>query len=204
MNGWLLLIPVISALIGWTINHLLLKTIFHPRQTKTVLGLAIQGVIPARKDKIAKAMAKLVSSEFLSSKAIGEKITSPENFKKIMPQVEHHIDNFLKVKLPQTMPMISMFIGDKTIAQLKTVFVSELELLFPEIMKDYMEKLQEETDLQKIIEEKIIAIPNAKIETLVINGLNRELRMIKIIGGLTGFIIGAIQLVITLFITRQA
>jgi uncharacterized membrane protein YheB (UPF0754 family) len=200
MNGWLYLIPFFSALLGWLINHLLIKTVFHPGQPRKILGITIQGFFPAKKNKIAEDIAVLVSQEFFSFKEIEEKITHPESFQKIMPQVEQHIDNFLKVKLPQSMPVISMFVGDKTIAQLKTVFISELELLFPEIIKSYMSKLQEDTDMKKIIEEKIMSFPNKKIETLVMTALGKELGWIKTIGAITGFLIGLIQVVITLII----
>jgi uncharacterized membrane protein YheB (UPF0754 family) len=201
MNGWLYLIPVISGVLGWLINHLLIKFIFHPRQPRKIAGFTMQGVLPARKNKLAKGIAVVVREEFFSFKEIEEQITRPENFQKIMPQVEQHIDSFLKVKLPQTMPMISMFIGDKTIAQLKAVFVSELELLFPEIMKSYMGKLQEEVDIKKIIEEKLNTFPNEKIETLLMKILDKEIRWVKIMGGVTGFTIGMIQVIITLLLT---
>lgn len=75
---------------------------------------------------------------------IQKKIIDPDNIKKMMPMIEEHIDHFLKVKLAKEMPMIGMFIGDKTITQLKTVFMAELEELFPVVMKNYMKSLQNE------------------------------------------------------------
>jgi hypothetical protein len=39
------------------------------------------------------------------------------------------------------MPMIGMFIGEKTINELKAVFITELESLFPVIMKSYLGNL---------------------------------------------------------------
>jgi sulfite reductase beta subunit-like hemoprotein len=47
--------------------------------------------------------------------------------------------------------MIGMLIGDKTIAQVKGVFIKELEELFPILMKQYMTSLQHDLDLEKIV-----------------------------------------------------
>jgi uncharacterized membrane protein YheB (UPF0754 family) len=200
MNEWLYLIPLVSTMLGWLINHLLVRAIFHPRKPRTILGLTIQGIFPRRKNKLAENIALFASEELFSFKEIENKIADPENFQKIMPQVEQHLDDFLKVKLPRAMPVISMFIGDKTIAQLKSVFVAELELLFPEIMKTYLGKLQQQTDLKKIIKAKILAAPDEKIEAIFISVLDKELKWVKFVGGITGFIIGIIQLAIVILV----
>jgi hypothetical protein len=53
------------------------------------------------------------------------------------------LDLFFREKLTAKMPMISMFIGDKTIEELKAVFMEELELLFPELMNSYSGNLNQ-------------------------------------------------------------
>ncbi len=40
--------------------------------------------------------------------------------------------------------MISMFIGDKTIQQLKTVFLEELRQMFPTLMQSFVSNLQKD------------------------------------------------------------
>ena len=144
----LLLIPIISAFIGWFTNWIAIKMLFHPRVPTKVLGITFHGIFPKRQKQFAEKLGKLVSNELLSFKDIEQKITDPNNIKKIMPHVEGHIDHFLRNKLSEQMPVISMFIGDKTINQLKSVFIAELEILFPTIMHNYMGNLQEELDLE--------------------------------------------------------
>ena len=198
MHWWLVLLPFISAVIGWLFNHLIIQMIFHPYKPKKILGFECQGFFPKHQPRLAKNAGKLVSTELFSFKEIEGKIAGPDSFKKIMPQVEQHIDHFLRVKLGKAMPMISMFIGDKTINQLKTIFVEELEQLFPEIMTSYMDKLQEDIDLEKMVAEKVAAVPVEKIEQFFLQALNKEIRTFKLAGAVSGFIIGLIQLLITL------
>jgi hypothetical protein len=48
-----------------------------------------------------------------------------------------------------------MFIGDKTINQMKAVFIKELQTLFPSMMENYMWQLEKELDLEKIVIDKV-------------------------------------------------
>lgn len=50
----------------------------------------------------------------------------------ILPHADTHVDDFLRNKLPKKMPVMSMLVGDKTIAQLKAVFIEELQDLLPD------------------------------------------------------------------------
>src|SRR5512138_408437 len=100
MNYWLILIPIISAFIGWFTNWVAIKMLFHPREPKKILGLTIQGIFPKRQTILAANLGKLVSDEFLSFADIEKKISDPTNLKKIMPMIDTHVEDFLRRKLP--------------------------------------------------------------------------------------------------------
>lgn len=193
------LIPFISAFIGWFTNWIAIKMLFHPKEEKNILGIKIQGIFPKRQQQFAEKLGKLVSSELLSFKDIEEKISNPANIVKLMPFVENHIDHFLRVKLAEQMPVISMFIGDKTINQLKEVFIVELTELFPVLMKNYMNNLQEELDLEKIVTQKVAGFSSDKLEQILIAIMSKEFRFVEIIGGVLGFLIGLLQVILTFF-----
>jgi uncharacterized membrane protein YheB (UPF0754 family) len=197
MNWWLFLTPFAAAAMGWLLVSMALKMLFHPRHPRKIAGIHFQGIIPKRQQELAVKAGRL-SAALLSSEEIQEKITRPDNVKKIMPQAEEHIDNFLRVKLVKSMPVVGMFVGDKTINNLKSLFVTELEQLFPEIMKNYMGRLQEDFNIEEMVTSKIAAIPPAVIETAFLEMMKTELRLIKITGALLCFIIGWVQLFIML------
>lgn len=198
MNYWLLLIPVISAFIGWITNLVAIKMLFHPRNPVNVLGIRIQGIFPKRQEQFAEKLGKLVSRELLSFSDIEEKISNPENLKKVLPMVETHIDHFLRVKLSESMPMISMFIGDKTIEKMKVTFMDELEILFPKVMKEYSHTLKQQLDLEHIVTEKVKAFSGDKLEEILYQVMAKEFRFVEIIGGILGFLIGILQVALTL------
>lgn len=199
MNYWLLLIPVISAFIGWFTNWIAIKMLFHPREPKKFMGLTIQGIFPKRQQQFAEKLGKLVSEELLSFKDISLKITDPSNLDQLLPHVEDHIDNFLKVKLKESMPVVGMFIGDKTVGQLKAVFVEELRELFPTLMERYMVSLQEQLDLEKIVVEKVRSFSSDKLEEILLQIMAKEFRFVEILGGVVGLLIGMVQVAISYF-----
>lgn len=198
MNYWLLLIPVISAFIGWVTNLVAIKMLFHPRNPVNVLGIRIQGIFPKRQEQFAEKLGKLVARELLSFSDIEEKISNPDNLKKVMPYVETHIEHFLRVKLGDSMPMVSMFIGNKTIDKLKGIFMEELEILFPKLMKDYAGSLKQQLDLEQIVTDKVKAFSSDKLEDILYQVMAKEFRFVEIIGAVLGFIIGVLQVFITL------
>ena len=106
MSVWLLTIPFISAFIGWFTNWIAIKMLFHPKAPRRILGITFHGIFPKRQQQFAEKLGKLVSNELLSFSDIEQKITKPENIEKLLPQVEEHIDIFLRTKLSDTFPML--------------------------------------------------------------------------------------------------
>ena len=200
MNWWLVIIPVISAFIGWITNWVAIKMLFHPREPKKILGITFQGIFPKRQVQFAEKLGKVISSELVSFDDIERKVTDPNNLKRIMPVVEEHIEHFLKEKLKEKMPMIGMFLGEQTIFQFKTIFVEELGELFPVIMKNYMGTLQSDLDLERIVIEKVSKFSTDKFEHILNQIMSKEFKFIEIIGGVLGFLIGLLQVLITYFI----
>jgi uncharacterized membrane protein YheB (UPF0754 family) len=197
MSFWLITIPFISAFIGWFTNWIAIKMLFHPKEPKKFLFITFQGVFPKRQRQFAEKLGKMVSTQLISFKEIEEKITNPDNLKKLMPFVESKVDDFLRRKLSDAFPIISMFIGDSTINQLKTIFMAELEIIFPEMIASYMKNLESQLDLEKIVTEKVYGFSSDKMEAILVQIMSKEFKFIEVIGAVLGFIIGLVQIGIT-------
>lgn len=107
---------------------------------------------------------------------------SAQAFQNIQPVIEVQIDNFLRHKLSKSMPMLSMFIGEKTINQMKSVFMKELEDIFPGLMGKYS------ADLLASAEIRLTPLINAQ--------LKKELRLLPLAGIIAGLLTGVIQLLV--------
>ncbi len=197
--NWLIWIgiPIFSGLFHWLTIKLALKMLFHPKKPVNIFGYKLQGVFPKRQKQFANSLGELVSKELLSFDDIAGKVTNPENIKAVLPLVEAKIEHFLKHKLSDAMPMLSMFIGDKTIDKIKTVFMEEIEQLFPEMMNQYMTKMQSDLDLEKIVVDKVNGFSSEKLEEILQKIMNKEFRFVEIIGGFLGLLIGIVQVIIS-------
>jgi uncharacterized membrane protein YheB (UPF0754 family) len=93
--------------------------------------------------------------------------------------------------------MISMFVGDKTIARLKTTFLQEIETMLPPVMRSYAGQLKTELDLEAIITEKVATFSSDKLEELLYQIMAKEFRFVEWVGAVIGILIGIIQVLIS-------
>lgn len=184
--AYYILIILFSAITGWLAIWFVLKILFWPQKIISVAGFKFQGLLPKYQPVIAKQMAEKISNELFSFSLLKEKAASPASFDKLRPEIEYHIDHFLREKLKESFPMLSMFIGDKTINQLKAAFLLELESLFPVIMKSYLSNLESDLNPKEMISDKIAGFSFEKSGIL----LNKRLKSLFIRLQLLGFLIG--------------
>lgn len=193
------ILPIIfSGFTGFITVWIIIKLLFHPATPISFLGFRLQGILPKNQQAIGQNLGRLVSEELLAFSILQEKVTNPEIFNKLKPEIEIHIDTFLRDKLKDTFPMLAMFIGDKTINQLKSAFLIELEELFPVIMKSYMTNLEKELDLEKIIAEKAANFSLPRAETMLNKYAKKQLVYLQLLGSFIGCLIGLIEVFINI------
>ncbi|MBS1564004.1 MAG: hypothetical protein JST39_06425 [Bacteroidetes bacterium] len=196
MSIWLFCIPLACGALGWVIHRLALLLVFAPVEPRSFLGLRIQGLLPRRREALIAQIADAAAAFMPDAAALETIIANPAHFQKIMPVVEEQIDHFLRVKLKQSMPVVGMFIGDKTIGQLKAVFVTELEQIFPSVMKNYAAGLAGEFDVKRLITQKLSAMPAGTLVEQVKNGLRQEMVALQRLGFFSGLCTGALALLL--------
>jgi uncharacterized membrane protein YheB (UPF0754 family) len=183
MNYWLLIIPIFSAVIAWI-------------ATWGAGRILVYKIIPSRQQELAKTIGKIAKEGF-SMDELEKKISDPANIKSVMPIVEEHIDDFLRNKLKAKMPVVGMFIGDKTISSLKEVFLKEIEELFPQVLNRFAGNLQRDINIETLVEKKVTSVSAAQIE----NAMRPILRYFSIVALITGLIVGIVNALFYYFIT---
>lgn len=194
----LILIPFISAFIGYFTNWIAIKMLFHPRKPVNVLGITIQGIFPKRQAQFAQKLGVLVATELIHFDEIAAKLKDPEQLQALNPTIEAHIDSFLRVRLKEKIPVVAMFIGDNTINKLKDGMMEEINVLLPDVIDRYTAGLSEKIDIEKMVTEKVAAFSSDKLEEILQSIMKKEFRFVEILGGVVGFIIGLLQVAITL------
>ena len=73
--------PLLGAIIGYVTNRIAIKMLFRPLTPKRFLGVRVPltpGVIPRNRFDLARTIARMVSEQLLSPKALREQLDSPE------------------------------------------------------------------------------------------------------------------------------
>ena len=193
--SWYYLFPLIGAMTGWVTNWIAVKMLFHPKEPKNFLLFKVQGVFPKRQKVMAEKLGHIVASELFSIDDVVEKMKSTEN-KDVLGFVEKKIDDFIDVKLVASMPMLAMFLNDDLKNKIRTTLLEEISEVIPGVIDSYANKLKNEIDVKSIVYDKVVSFSSDKLEDILYAIMKKEFKFIELLGGVLGFVIGLIQLLI--------
>ena len=197
----LLLLPVIASLIGWFTNYLAVKMLFHPRIPLRFLGISIQGVFPKRQKQLAEKLGTLVAEELFSIKEVTLKLKELATSEESMDLVGKRIEKTIREKLVKSFPMLAMFLTDDMVEKVTNLFKTELQDFLGESAQDIGNKLEESLDVKELVREKVEAFSSDKLEEILFSIMRKEFRFIEMIGAVLGFLIGCVQVGLTLIAT---
>jgi uncharacterized membrane protein YheB (UPF0754 family) len=201
MNMMWFVFPPIGGVIGWVTNFVAIKMLFYPRKPINLGLFKLQGVFPKRQKLFATRIAKVVGEELLHIDEIKEAIKKPENLSTVYDLIDERIDNFLKTKLGQAIPLLAMFINDKSIAAIKNVLSEEVKGMLPGAIDTFTDNIEKHFDIEQVVFDKVAAFPVEKLEDVLMGILQKELKFIETVGAVLGGIIGIIQVLIAPYLT---
>ena len=171
--------PLLAAFIGWIFNFVLVQYLFNKS-------------IPAKIPALGAFAGKYGSEKVFNMDDLSSKLTDPKQLEAVRPFIEGHIDHFLNEKLKEKMPAIAMFIGDKTIVMMKAALMEEIDSLLPGLLQQFMGNISDKINLEKLLTDKLNALPEAQITAILNESLKKEKQMFQIFGALSGFVIGLV------------
>lgn len=195
----LIILAFIGAIIGWMTNVVAIKLLFRPLKAINipVLNWKLQGLIPKRKSDIAKSIGETVAVELVSIEEIFDKFVEDMDKEKVIDLLKNKVRDMAENKIPAFVPgsirdMIGQYI-DSAIEQ-------EGDTLITDLSEMVVHRATEKIDIAELVEEKIMNFELEKLEEIILNIANKELKHIEYLGGVIGFLIGIVQGVIILFI----
>ncbi len=189
-----IVVPLLGGLIGYVTNRLAVKMIFRPIKPINILGLRVQGVIGRRQAELAKSIGRVVGDHLIHHDDIMEGLKGVD----IGPLIAKAVDTGLDSKIDKlrSLPLIGAFLTPDRIDELKQAIVtgvmSEKEAIF-ETMEGAIES---NLHIEDLVRDKVSAFSVERLETLVLEVASRELRMIELLGGVLGVLIGVGQVLV--------
>ncbi len=187
----LLLIPLFNVLLALAPLVFLEWYLFHPEK-KNALGM--QGVVPALKPKLAKWAVTFVEEEFLNYDFLKEKFLSNEKLSVIRKQIEEKIDDFLKNKVAEKFPFISMFLTEGTLRKIKEFLMAELDQILPQYIEKFAHGAITQIQLEKHIDEAIAKKSNAELEKIFKGFAGTSFTQLKIAAAVLALLVGFMEI----------
>ncbi len=188
-------IPLISALIGWITNYIAVKMIFRPRREIHCAGFRLIGLIPKRKHDLACKIAETIEKELISHRDIREVLQTEDFHLNTARVIKKRIEDFINEKLAAN-PLLAFVVIPEVSGKLTDMLMEELQKEIPGLIDSLFESVEKKIDFRKIIQTKIDGFDLTRFESIIYSIAAKELKSIEILGGVLGFIVGLVQLLI--------
>ena len=185
----IILIPIISALIGWFTNYIAIKSLFRPYKKVSFLGFTFQGVLSKRREKLAKKIAKVVASYLFSIRDIEEKIKQPKSLEDLTTGLKKVVEKHIVVNLPVMIkPMAEPLVNN--------ILDKEGEHIIVSLAQEFISYLEKGLNVEQLVEEKLLDYDIKNLEVIIMGIARDEFKYIEILGAVIGFIVGLFQVVL--------
>ncbi|MFT3981478.1 MAG: DUF445 family protein [Ferruginibacter sp.] len=182
---------ITGAIIGWLIARFFIWLLFHPYSPKKIAGFRYEGILSAVKPLLTEKLSLMAREADLAGK-----IDTVAVSRQLLPEIEDHVDEFLSTKLKEAFPLLSNFMGEKTLSKFREAFMQEAEQKLPGMLQSFVAKFADNVDAGAMIENRINNISIQTIETNIKKNAGKQLRLLQVTGALLGTLGGGIQAVL--------
>jgi uncharacterized membrane protein YheB (UPF0754 family) len=194
-----LLIPVISALIGWGTNWLALKMTFHPVEYVGVRPFGWQGIIPSKAEKMAGKTVDLLTAHLIDVKELFARIDPKVVSSELRPALSKMARPMIDSAMQEHMPTI-WWLMPKT--ERERMYL-QAEQQLPASVKAVMDDVHE--DISRIFDIRAMVVEHIAQDKRVMNRLfmecgRKEFVFIERSGLYFGFLFGLVQMGVWLWL----
>ena len=194
-----LLIPVVSAIIGWGTNVLALKMTFYPLEFigytyKKIQLIGWQGIIPSKAGDMAGKAVDLITTKLIDIEdqfaRINPKVVAKEMEPRMMDLAREIIDESMSQEVP-----LWKLLGERQ----KEVIYQRAAVAIPKVTEDIMEDVK--NNIGEIFNLKKMAVDHLTQNKNLLNRIflevgHKEFKFIEYSGIYFGFIFGIVQALI--------
>ena len=108
--------------------------------------------------------------------------------------LEVKVDDFLRHKLKEKIPVLAMFITEGLILKMKEILVAELEQMVPALIEQIAAGVEEQFNVKKMIAEKVSAVSIKDFENLFYQYAGKSILSLKIFVAALGLLLGGVEI----------
>ena len=186
----LLLIPLTSALVGWFTNYLAVKMMFYPVEfvgIRPIFGW--QGLIPAKRRKMAEIEVELVLGKLLSVEEIVNRLDAQQMTQAIERRLKQVLRRIVNDVMQESAPTLWAALP----VQGKNLVYARVELDIPNVVskmvRDFQQNVTEIFDIREMVVEQLAKDPEL-INEIFLKAGAKEFPFIERSGLYFGFLFG--------------
>lgn len=188
----LVLIPLLTALIGYITVIIAVEMLFKPRNPVNILGLKIQGLFPSQHADWAAKAGEMVDASFSLDEII-QKVNTAENHEKAADIISQKVREKISEVVPRIVPpSITRTVADK----LEGMIRKEIPSYFNQAISAGRKEFEEKVNIRAMVEQKVLDLDLLELEKLLKESAGRDIRIIALVAGFFGLIIGLLQVLI--------
>ena len=187
-------IPVLGALIGYATNRIAVKMIFRPVRPVYIFGFRIQGLIGRRQAELARSIGAVVSDHLVQHDDVIRSFEAVD-LEALLSRV---MDRALvpKVREWRKIPLVGGLLTESRVTDLQKALVDGILKRKQLIFEELEQAVETGLDIEQVVTDRVASFPVERLEELVLEVADRELRTIEALGGLLGLVIGFLQVLL--------
>jgi len=191
VTPWLL--PATGAFIGWLTNKLALTLLFRPREPVVIGPWHLQGIIPARRARLAAAIARAVQRDLLSEAQVAQLIAEIDLRGEVERAVERAIDQRIDARRIEGVPLVGR-VSRRFYQELKRRVMAAVANRARDYQQQVAHRIATRVDIEALVRTRVEEMETTQVEALLLDLLRHEFRYLEWMGAVLGGAIGALQL----------
>lgn len=194
-NFEIILMPIVGGMIGWLTNAIAIKMLFWPKKPIKIplISWEFMGLLPKRHADLARSIGEIIERDLLPLDDLLVYFQENGLQDQLVDTIIEHVDKRIDEKLPRIIPQN---IRQPIRHYVREGLGREIETMIGQIGSTSLSKLKSEFQLGAMVEEKVRSFDLDQLERLIKEVTNTELKYIEYLGGLFGFLIGCIQVLL--------
>ncbi|MEZ4886918.1 MAG: hypothetical protein R3E32_19470 [Chitinophagales bacterium] len=194
-----LLIPIISALVGWGTNVLALKMTFYPTEFWGIPpSLGWQGIIPSKAGVMAEKAVDLMTSKLIDIQEMFARMNPDQVIEEIGPELQRINETIIEEVMRSQLNMAWKLVPSLVKKQIYQQAAAEM----PFYVKEFMEEMK--VHIKELFDVKQMVVASLTRDKDLLNNIflkvgDKEFQFIERSGLFFGFLFGLLQMGICLY-----
>ena len=193
-----IIIPIISAIVGWLTNLIAIKMMFYPIEYFGLRPFGWQGIVPNNAAKMANDAVELMTEKLLDIQEIFSRIDS----KTVSENLQPSLKQISQLIIDEVMLAQAPFLWKHLDIKKKNILYEKVQEFLPSTIERTMTDIKNE--IKELIDFKKLAIDSLIDDKTLINRIflnvgSNEFGFIEKSGLILGFIFGLIQMFVLMY-----